>query len=192
MNKLLRLIAIPLLAIGLGCSAGTSAGKTDGGTGKSTSTAGSVDEKGLNLAKFNKIEFDMTYEQVKEIIGEEGELTFSSDFSGESRSYKWSGENYSYIEAGFTDKKLFSKNQSDIGQESGTAEVSMEKFNKIENDMSFEDVTKLIGSESEMMAMQKSGDQTSSYYAWKGPKIKRIYVNFANKKVTDKTQQSLE
>lgn len=77
-----------------------------------TPSSGDAD---ITQAKFNKIETGMSYDEVKGIIGSEGELTSESKIGNyESASYRWKGPNYSNIFANFRDGKLQNKTQSNL------------------------------------------------------------------------------
>ncbi|REJ77656.1 MAG: DUF3862 domain-containing protein [Acidobacteria bacterium] len=77
-----------------------------------TPANGSAD---ISQAKFNRIEVGMSYDEVKDIIGSDGEMTSHSKFSTfESKSYRWKGSGYSNIFANFRDDKLQNKTQSNL------------------------------------------------------------------------------
>jgi hypothetical protein len=69
----------------------------------------------LTKEKFDKIKNGMTYKQVVEIIGSEGEEMSSSQFGKyKTSSYKWQGPGYTMIYAGFSNDKLTSKTQANL------------------------------------------------------------------------------
>ncbi len=72
-----------------------------------------ADTANLTKAKYEQIKTGMKYAQVKDIIGEEGE-EMSSTESGKYKiqTYKWSGEDFSYIIAAFMNDKMQSKTKS--------------------------------------------------------------------------------
>jgi hypothetical protein len=75
------------------------------------STSGS----GLTKEKFAQIKNGMTYKQVVDILGSEGEETSSSEIGRyKVASYKWSGPEYSMIYGVFTNDKLTSKTQANL------------------------------------------------------------------------------
>ncbi len=77
-----------------------------------TPTSGTAD---IDQAKFNKINIGMSYNEVKDLLGSEGELTSLSKVANTtSASYRWKGPNYSNIFANFRDDKLQNKTQSGL------------------------------------------------------------------------------
>lgn len=83
---------------------------TETTTNKTTTSTGD-----LTKDKFNRIKTGMSYKQVVEIIGSEGEETSSSQFGRyKVASYKWSGSGYAMIFAVFNSDKLTSKSQANL------------------------------------------------------------------------------
>ena len=84
-------------------------------TGSSPSRTTTSDDSDLTMEKFNQIKNGMTYEECVEIIGTEGNETFSG---GEGKykvsSYKWDGDNFQFIMLTFTGNKLTSKVQNGL------------------------------------------------------------------------------
>ncbi len=84
-------------------------------TSSTPAKASSSDDSELTMEKFNQIKNGMTYEECVEIIGSEGNETFSG---GEGKykvnSYKWDGDNFQFIMLTFTGNKLTSKVQNGL------------------------------------------------------------------------------
>ena len=97
------LISMLILTIGLctGCSS-------------TVTTSNEADDNKVTLEKFNKIETGMTYEQVVEIIGEEGTLDSESDFMDyKTQIYHWYAKNHmSNAIITFSNNKVTSKTQT--------------------------------------------------------------------------------
>jgi len=69
----------------------------------------------LTKENFARIKNGMSYKQVVEIIGFEGEETSSSEIGRyKVASYKWSGPDYTMIYGVFTNDKLTSKTQANL------------------------------------------------------------------------------
>jgi hypothetical protein len=69
----------------------------------------------LTKENFTRIKNGMSYKQVVEILGSEGEETSSSEIGRyKVASYKWSGPDYSMIYGVFTNDKLTSKTQANL------------------------------------------------------------------------------
>lgn len=75
----------------------------------------STSSNGIDLAQFEKIEIGMSYEDVKNIFGYDGELLTSSGENGTEdyyAIYSWNSENYiSYATITFTGGKVSDKSQ---------------------------------------------------------------------------------
>lgn len=166
----------------------TATEKSDASTDSSDASSGDV-----SLDKFNKIELGMSYDQVKGIMGSEGNETSSTKSrSYEAKSYEWKGEKFARISVRFQNGELVSKSQSGItSSRDGSADLSQDKFNKIQNGMSYSEVKDILGSEGEMTRMSKFGTNTTTSYTWKGPKYSRILTTFRNDKLENKSQSGL-
>jgi hypothetical protein len=69
----------------------------------------------IDQAKFNKLNIGMSYDEVKAILGSDGEMTSIMKIAKTtSASYRWKGEKYSNIFASFRDDKLQNKTQSGL------------------------------------------------------------------------------
>ena len=161
-----------------------------GDSGSSSSDA--AESSNISMDKFNKMELGMSYEDVKEIMGSEGNQTsMTKSGSYESASYDWKGEKYARIMVRFQNGDLVYKSQSGLTPNEGTAEIDQAKFNKINTGMSYDEVKEIIGSDGEMTSISKIGNSVSSSYRWKGPKFSNIFTNFRDDKLTNKTQSGL-
>lgn len=69
----------------------------------------------ITLAKFNKIKSGMTYEEVVEILGEEGTVMSDSEMGGQTAvMYSWSNKNGSNMNAMFQNGGLINRSQFGI------------------------------------------------------------------------------
>jgi outer membrane protein assembly factor BamE (lipoprotein component of BamABCDE complex) len=211
MKKSISLVIIALLFVVLGCSLGSLTGDkeeaptpatdttsttekpADGDSTPASSDSSSGGTASLSMDKFNKIEFDMSYDQVKEIMGSEGNETSSSKSgSYESKSYEWKGDKFARVSTRFQNGKLVSKTQSSITDNKGTADLSQAKFNKINTGMTYEQVKEVIGSEGELTTTSQYGNSESASYTWKGPNYERVYTSYTNGKLNNKSQSNLK
>lgn len=88
-----KVITFLLVVIVLGAVVGASGSETKNNNSTQTSTTVEQKQEKLNLEKFNKIETGMTYEQVVEIIGEEGTVLSESETANiKITIYSWYGE----------------------------------------------------------------------------------------------------
>ena len=212
MKKSISLVLMALMFVVLGCSldkltgdkkddvppkvedtgdkSGDKSGDDKPKDDKSSDSESSAD---LSIDKFNKIELEMDYDKVKEIMGSEGNETSSSK-SGtyESKSIEWKGDKFARISVRFQNGKLASKSQSNLTDRKGSADLTQDKFNKVNTDMSYDEVKGILGSDGEMTRISKIGKSTSTSYTWKGPKNQRVITSFRNDKLTNKTQLGLK
>ena len=166
-------------------------------TSDSPKTTSSSDSASLSMEKYEKIKNGMSYEEVAEILGSKGSETRSSTIGKiELKSYKWEGDKYQRIYVNFRDDKVNTKSQSGLSnsasKKDGDADITMDKYTQIKNDMSYEDVVKLIGSEGEQSSSSKIGSTEISSYNWKGPNYSRIFATFKDNKLTSKSQSGLK
>lgn len=69
----------------------------------------------ISLEKYNQIKNGMTYQEAVNIIGGEGAEVSSSEIGKyKTATYKWDGENYSYIILTFQNDKLMFKSQGSL------------------------------------------------------------------------------
>ncbi len=215
MKKSLSLVLVTLLFVVLGCSLGGLTGSKDEAptpapdstssdttkiestpadtkTDSSSSSSGSGN---LTLDNFNKLKAGMKYDEVVKILGSEGSETSSSSIGKiELKSYKWEGEKFARIYVNFKNDEMTSKSQSGLGSTSGSgdADITKAKYDEIKNDMSYEEVKKIIGSEGEQNSSSSSGSSTYSSYTWKGANYSRISISLKDDKVTSKRQSNLK
>ena len=141
MKNSLNIVLIALLLVVMGCSCqkiqelAEQANKpepakpasTSGNSGNTSSTPkstpASADEdkpastggRELTMAKYDQIKKGMTYSEVVEILGGEGEeLTSSAVGKYKVSSYTWSGENLEMIAIVFENDKVSSKTQANL------------------------------------------------------------------------------
>lgn len=122
MKNLYNFGFVVLLLVILGCKCQlpdqsktptTSSPSTSSSPAASTSPATTDKKDGLTLEKFNRIKNGMSYSEVKDIIGSEGaQIASSGEGKYKVESYKWDGENFSYILVTFMGEKMYSKNQN--------------------------------------------------------------------------------
>ena len=80
---------------------------------------------------------------------------------------------------------------SESSKDSGYA--TMEKFEKIETGMTYEEVVEIMGSKGELMSEVGVGDITSKLYCWYAKNgIANMNITFSNGKVLSKAQVALD
>ncbi len=168
---------------------------------KTESTASPSSDKvvaGLSLESFNKLQNGMKYEDAVKILGGEGVET-SSFATGNLKTvtYKWEGENYARITATFRNGELTSKSQSSLKSAGGDtttakADLTLAKYNQVQNGMTYDEVVKIVGSEGTQTSSSNSGQNKMASYKWEGEKFARIFATFRNEKLSSKSQSNLK
>lgn len=207
MKKSLSLVIITLLFVVLGCSLMGNKEETPPTPPKTTDTTSTTEKPAdkpatdstssspadLSYDKFQKIELGMNYDKVKEIMGSDGNETSSTKTgSYESKAYEWKGDKFARVSVRFRNGELVTKSQSNLTDRKGTADLTQDKFNKVNTGMSYEEVKGVLGSDGEMTRISKIGDSTLTSYTWKGPKFQRVFTSYKDDKLTNKTQSGLK
>lgn len=69
----------------------------------------------LTLDDYNQLKNDMSKSEVEKILGGEGEQVSSSEIGKyKIETYKWQGENFSFVIITFRNDKVFSKSQANL------------------------------------------------------------------------------
>jgi Beta-lactamase inhibitor (BLIP) len=131
MKNSLNIVIVTFIFIVLGCSCPKMADiqkKIDDSSKKPTNSdnvantatkpAKEDDQKkssSLTLASYNRVKTGMKLSEVSDILGDEGAEVSSSEV-GKAKiiTYKWEGEDYSYIICTFNNDKLMLKSQSKL------------------------------------------------------------------------------
>lgn len=152
-------------------------------------------ESSLTLEKFNLLQNGMKYTEAAKILGGKGVETssFSSD-SVKTVTYKWEGEKYARITAVFKNGELSSKIQTGLKIENPTAraDLTLDKYNRIENGMTYEEAVKIIGSEGIQTGSSIEGKEKITSYKWEGEEREKIFATFRNEKLSSKSQMNLK
>ena len=131
MKNSLNVVFVALLFIVLGCNCSKKFGDFAVNTESNQPVANSTpfatntttvpnlptnDKKSsLTIAQYNQVKNGMTYQETVDAIGSEGTEVSSTEISGyKTATYKWEGENYSFIFLTFQNDKLISKTQTNL------------------------------------------------------------------------------
>lgn len=126
-NNSLNLVLIIFAFVIVGCSCpnlndlqtkiGEGTKKTETNTASNAAVAPkkSSETSQISVEKYNRLKNGMSVKQVVEIMGDSGEELQSSE-TGKYKiaTYKWTGENFSYIVLTFMNDKLQSKSKGGI------------------------------------------------------------------------------
>jgi len=84
-------------------------------TASTPTTTQSNKKASLSMAQYNQVKNGMTYRETVAAIGSEGTEVSSSEVGKyKTATYKWEGENYSYIILTFQNDKLMFKTQANL------------------------------------------------------------------------------
>lgn len=172
-------------------SEGANANASSDGTsdGKSQQSDESSDFRG----KFAQIAMDMSLDDVRGVMGSDGELSMSSDHGsyGTSEHYRWEGPRTDSISVDFSDGKVSMKHYNTSGTSDGTA--TLDKFNSVQNGMSYDDVKGVMGGDgilTDEYALQNSDYKT---YEWSGSEaFSAASITFENGAVSSMSQYGLK
>jgi hypothetical protein len=84
------------------------------------------------------------------------------------------------------------KSAKDDDAEKSSSDITMEKYNKIKNGMSYKEVKDIIGKEGTETMSSGNGKYKVTSYQWKGDGFAFISVVLMGDKVTSKVQANLE
>jgi len=163
-----------------------------------TETTTEKSASNLTLEKFNQLQNGMKYDEVVKTLGSNGTETSSfSSGSLKTVTYKWEGEKYARITAVFKNDALNSKIQSGLKSEDGNttaakSDLTLAKYNQLQNSVSYEDAVKIIGSEGTQTSSSTISKMKIASYKWEGEKVAKIFATFKDNKLTSKSQTNLK
>ena len=152
-----------------------------------------ADDGKMNAEKFNSIKQGMSYDEVVEIVGSEGELLSTSTIAGiESSTYSWESDGWGIANIMFQNGQVVNKTQVGVGDSSG-AKATMDAFNQVENGMSYDQVVEIMGGPGELLSETEIAGMTMSIYTWDGNSLmSSCQITFQDGAVTSKSQYGLE
>lgn len=83
-------------------------------------------------------------------------------------------------------------NSDDKTSDSKSTSLTMDKYNKVKNGMSYKEVVEIMGSDGTETFNSTIGKYTTVSYKWEGENFQFIYATFQNDKLTSKTQANLK
>lgn len=91
-----------------------------------------------------------------------------------------------------SENKTADTNTNSTVNSSGTAELTMEKYNQIKNGMTYDEVVQILGSKGEEVSSSEIGKYKNATYKWSGENYSFIIGTFQNDKLLFKTQANLK
>jgi outer membrane protein assembly factor BamE (lipoprotein component of BamABCDE complex) len=132
---------------------------------QSSTPAPTADNGVLTKAKFDQIQNGMTYDQVKGIVGSDGELISESGDKGSqfyTAMYQFKTDGFlSNASMTFQGGKLVNKAQIGLSGDS-TVSINKSKFDQISNGMTYEQVQQIIGGPGDVIS--ESGQKGTNFY----------------------------
>lgn len=181
-----------LLTFSMAAFSGCSSSKPANSTSDSSTVSDKEPEKKeskITYDNFLKINMGMSYDEVKAIIGE-GEEKSSSEAGGiKTTMYSWKGDGLTSIN--ITIQNDITKTKSQLGLVSSKADVNMDKYNKINNGMSYDEVKGILD-EGALTSESKIMNSDSVMYSWVNKNGSNMNVTFSDGKVSSKSQLNLK
>lgn len=158
-------------------------------TSKESVKSESKEDNKVNYENFLNIQMGMSYDQAKEILGDGEELS-SSEISGIKTSmYSWNGKGISTLTVTVQNDAITNKAQA--GLKSMDAQITMDKYNKIENGMTYDQVKEILG-EGQLASESKIMDITSTMYSYINKDGSNANFTFDSSGVSAKAQFNLK
>lgn len=142
---------------------------------------------------YSQIEMGMTYEQVTKITGSNGQKISEEDSNGITTDmYQWkAGEGFGNVIVTVQNGAVTGKSQTGI-LKTNDAVMDLDKYDQIENGMSYDDVKNIIGGDGVLTTESLTADITAQTYTWFAEDgISNAAVSFQNGAVTSKSQVGL-
>ena len=158
-------------------SASSSSSDEDGGTSEATITP----------EQFEQIENGMTYDEVTDLVGSEGEK--QSESNGKV-TYNWRGEDGGTVSVIFDNGQVTTKSQFGLLDSTDTA--TMDKYNQVQEGMTYDEVKEIMGSDGELMSSTGDSSSGTQVYIWYSEGGGTATVSFSGGVVTMKAQSGLD
>ncbi|WP_125152368.1 DUF3862 domain-containing protein [Clostridium rectalis] len=156
---------------------------------KSQSSKNKKEDIKVNYDNFIKIKMGSTLQEAIAILGE-GKEQSSSEISGiKTVMYNWNGIGISNMNITIQNGKVTGKSQ--VGLKKMDANVSLEKYNKLKNGMSYDEVKAILG-EGQILSQSKVMNSESIIYSWMNKNGSNLNCTFSNGKLLSKAQFNLK
>lgn len=143
----------------------------------------------ISYDNFLNIKMGMSYDDVKNILGDGIEIS-CSEFSGNKTTiYEYDGKGISNITITLNNNSVTSKTQ--LGLKSNNSNISLTDYNKVKNGMSYDKVKELIG-EGQLTTESSIMDSTSYIYSYINKDGSNANFTFDNSGLTMKAQYNLK
>ena len=157
-------------------------------TAKTTATP---KRQAICYESFFEVKMGMTIDEVKKILGDNGELFTSTDFLNvKTEIYSWTGSGFSMILITFSNGTVIEKTQSGLNKVTATATTA--KFSQVTSGMTYEQVKAIMGGDGCMISESSMMGIETAIYQWNGNSLYSVAsITFQNGKVYSTSQQGL-
>jgi len=147
------------------------------------------DNRDYTLEEYLQINVGDSYEDVCGLLGVEGDVVVDNE---RLKQYQWTNEDKTSINITFYDGVVTAKTHDGLGPLlSGAQAVTLNKYEKLKEGMSLEEVTDILGPGTEFLLTTGEG-QEMRYYIWKNRDGGRITITLEGDKVTRITEMMLK
>lgn len=198
-HKIITVVLAIIIIAGIGSALGGGNDKstTTNQSAKSNSSAKSTnttskpkqEDKKYSYTKFMQVNMGMTYDQVKGILGNGTEESSSGDGDTKTVTYTWENSDTSNISVEIQGGKVINKAQAYL--QSMDAKVTMDKYNKISNGMTYDQVKAILG-EGQLSSQTDLMGSKDDIYEWINSDGANMNVTFQDGKVDTKAQAELK
>lgn len=154
-----------------------------------TSSLPSANDSPVNYDNFVKIDLGMSYDEVKEILGEGKLDTESKRGDITTQLYSWRGKGLSNVSVIFQNNAVTNKSQFKL--QDMDAGLTLEKYDQVQKGMSYEEVKNLIG-EGQVSSQGKAINKETIMYEYLNKDGSSANFVFDSKGLTLKSQFNLK
>lgn len=143
----------------------------------------------ISYDNFLNIKMGMSFEEVKNILGNGKEISSSETEGIKTSIYEYEGKGISSITITTQNNCVTCKTQLNLKPNKN--KISLEDYNKINNGMSYENVKEVIG-EGQLTTESSIMGSSSAIYSYINPDGSNAYFTFDNNMLKIKTQYNLK
>lgn len=145
-----------------------------------------ADTAKVTYENFLSIKMGQSYEEITALLGD-GEESSSSDIN--TTIYRWNGKGISNISVTVQNGIVTAKAQA--GLNNNETDITMDSYNKIENEMTYEQVKSILG-EGEVTSQTKMANHKSTTYSYINKDGSYANFTFREDKMSTKVQFNLK
>lgn len=180
-SLLIALAIISTFSI-MGCGNSNSSSSTT----TQTSSQKTPSKAEIAYKAFLDLPMGATYDQAKQALGVDGKLSHENEIAGhKTQSYNFQIDN-STINLMFQEGQLTSKAMASLSfLKTNNDSVTLDKFNKVQTGMSYDQVKQIFGSDGYLASETSIMGSTSKLYHWINKNGSNAVITFNNNGVVD-------